>query len=720
MADERLGASFSIDVTDLKTGLAQANRLIKESQSEFKAAASGMDDWTKSEDGLKAKIKSLTDITEIQKTKVSALKSEYQRLIDDGLDPTSAEAVKLRTKINDEEAALASNEKELKRQEQALNELGEESEETGTKYEKLGEIAKNVGKVAATAIAAAAAGIVAITKQAVESYADYEQLVGGVETLFKDNADSVMKYASNAYKTAGMSANEYMETVTGMSASLIQSLGGDTEKAAEAANMAITDMSDNANKMGTDLESLKNAYGGFAKGQYNMLDNLKIGYGGTAAEMQRLLDDATKLSGIEYDINSYADIVDAIHVVQTELGITGTTAKEASTTIQGSIATMKGAWTNLLTGLADENADLDALITNLLDSVSTVASNLIPRVKVVLMGIVDLAKELIPQLPALIQDMLPEMLDAASSLLSAVVEVLPGILETLSAALPGIAETVLSALTSAIPQLLETAITFFLAILDAIPSTIDALIEHLPTIIETVCDTLVKALPQVLQAAIKLLMAVVQAIPAIVKALVPVLPSIINTICTTLIQNLPLVISAAVQLLNGILAAIPMIIESLIPALPSIINTIFNALIDGLPTIVKAGGQLLSGLFKGLLNPTAIWNAVKSLFNGIVGGIKSLFGIHSPSTVMADVIGKNLALGIGVGFKDNIDGVNKMIGESMNFGEPLFGINGSANNGRGAVVVNQYNTYSQAHSRYELYRTKQQTAAAVRLAVGSV
>ncbi|MCQ2399750.1 MAG: PblA, partial [Clostridia bacterium] len=363
---ERLGASFSIDTTQLKAGLAQANRLIRESESQFKLAAAGMDDWSSSEDGLKAKIKSLNEITELQKKKVNALKTQYQNLIDGGLDPASRQAVELRTKINQEEAALKKNENELKNQKKALKDVGKESENAGKSFEKLGEAAKTAGKVAAVAFTAAAAAVGALVKGALDSYAEYEQLVGGVDTLFKDSSKTVQEYANNAYKTAGMSANEYME------------------KASEYADRAITDMSDNANKMGTSIESIQNAYGGFAKGNFTMLDNLKLGYGGTKEEMQRLLTDATKLSGVEYDLNSYADVVDAIHVVQTELGITGTTAKEASTTIQGSIASMQGAWANLLTGLADENADIDGLIDNLITSVTTVIGNVLPRIKVII------------------------------------------------------------------------------------------------------------------------------------------------------------------------------------------------------------------------------------------------------------------------------------------------------------------------------------------------
>src|SRR5574344_61851 len=253
-------------------------------------------------------------------------------------------------------------------------------------------------KVGAAAVAAAGTAMVAIGKQAIEQYAEYEQLVGGVETLFKQSADTVMSYAENDYITAGLSANEYMNTVTSFSASLLQSLGGDTEAAAKYADMAITDMSDNANKMGTDMELIQNAYRGFAKSNYTMLDNLALGYGGTKEEMQRLLEDAEKLSGIEYDISSYADIVDAIHVVQTEMGITGTTAKEASTTVQGSIASMKSAYENFVIGLGDQNADIAELSTKLLESAEVVAQNLLPVIENILSSIGTMMQEKGPEM----------------------------------------------------------------------------------------------------------------------------------------------------------------------------------------------------------------------------------------------------------------------------------------------------------------------------------
>ena len=288
-----------------------------------------------------------------------------------------------------------------------------------------------VVKVGAAAVSAGAAGITALTKIGIEGYAQYEQLTGGVETLFKESQNIVMGYAENAYKTAGMSANEYMETVTSFSASLIQSLDGDTAKAAEVGNMAITDMSDNANKMGTSMEMIQNAYNGFAKQNYTMLDNLKLGYGGTKEEMQRLIDDANRVKVAngemaDLSIDSFADVSEAIHIIQTEMGITGTTTREAATTIEGSLSMMKGAWQNLVVGMADENANMEVLINNFVESVATAAQNLLPRIEQTLIGIGQLITALAPviaeALPQLVAAVLPALLQAAISLVTALVQ----------------------------------------------------------------------------------------------------------------------------------------------------------------------------------------------------------------------------------------------------------------------------------------------------------
>lgn len=375
-----------------------------------------------------------------------------------------------------------------------IKETGDDAEKSESKFstafQKMGSAAAKVGKAIATGLAVASAAVVKIGKDAISAYGDYEQLVGGVETLFKDSSDTVIQNAANAYKTAGMSANAYMETVTSFSASLLQSLGGDTVKAAEKADTAVTDMSDNANKMGTSMEAIQNAYQGFAKQNYTMLDNLKLGYGGTKEEMERLLEDASKISGIKYDISSFSDITDAIHVVQTEMGITGTTAKEAATTIQGSISSMKGAWQNLLTGLADENQDIGGLITNVFNSGVTVVDNIIPRIQQVLQTLPNLITQLVPKLISKVSEvidaLLPSVVDGAVSLLNAVVAALPQLLQALMNALPSIIsgiEKVFFAIVDALPSLMQT-------ICDALPVLLEGIISIVGSILSAIWEML--------------------------------------------------------------------------------------------------------------------------------------------------------------------------------------------------------------------------------------
>lgn len=340
--------------------------------------------------------------------------------------------------------------------------------ETGEKADALASKLKGglatAAKIGGAAIVAAGAAAVAITKQAVENYGEYEQLVGGVETLFKSSADTVMQYAANAYQTAGMSANEYMTTVTAFSASLLQSMGGDTDAAAEKANLAITDMSDNANKMGTDMQSIQNAYQGFAKQNYTMLDNLKLGYGGTKEEMQRLIDDANALNAAQgnytnYTIDSYADIVDAIHTVQTEMGITGTTQLEAATTIQGSISSMKAAYENFVTGLGDENADIAELATNLIDSAVTVAENILPVIERILenIGVVVQEKgpEMIEKFVSYAVEKLPQVIELGMKMVLAIVSGLANNFPQIVRSVLDMMATIVKTFVSSLPDIVD-------------------------------------------------------------------------------------------------------------------------------------------------------------------------------------------------------------------------------------------------------------------------
>lgn len=570
-------------------------------------------------------------------------------------------------------------------------------------------------KVGAAAVAAAGTAIIAIGKQAIEQYAEYEQLVGGVETLFKQSSDTVMKYAENAYKTAGLSANKYMSTVTSFSASLLQSLGGDTEAAAKYADMAITDMSDNANKMGTSMEMIQNAYRGFSRANYTMLDNLALGYGGTKEEMQRLLDDAEKLSGIKYDISSYADIVDAIHVVQTEMGITGTTAKEAATTIQGSLASMKGAWKNLLTGVADDNANFEVLVSNFVDSLVTAGENIIPRVKVTIQGVTNLISQasqsivplvlqtLIETAPSLISagmDLVVALIDGissnASSIGECIMDIISVILNKLSesipelliagvnivfglvqgliegipaiiAALPTIITELVNGLLGAIPQIIQAGITLLTALVGALPEIIQAIVNAIPLIIDGIINAIVQSIPLIIQAGIDLLMALIAALPEIITAIVDAIPQIISGITDALIGNIDKIIDAGVQLFVALIENLPTIIVEIVKAVPDIIAGIVKAFGDSAWKIVEIGGDLIKGIWQGIKDAGAwLWDKITGFFDGIVGGIKDFLGIHSPSRVFADM-GKNMALGIGEGWDNQYDSIKKDIESGMSF-----------------------------------------------------
>lgn len=378
-------------------------------------------------------------------------------------------------------ANYAENSNEVQRWQQALNNATADLNRTKAGIEAVNNEMKNTSvvsqfgsalksglavaaKAAAAATAAAAGAVIALTKSAVENYGKYEQLVGGVETLFKDSAGTVEEYAKNAYQTAGLSANEYMETVTSFSASLLQSMGNDTEAAAKKADRAITDMSDNANKMGTDMQSIQNAYQGFAKQNYTMLDNLKLGYGGTKEEMQRLIDDANALNAAQgnytnYSIESYADIVDAIHTVQTEMGITGTTALEASTTIEGSIGAMKAAYANFVTGLGNDNADISELSSQLIQSVGTVAENVLPVVETVLKNIAETVQrdgpEMIEKFVSYAIEKLPEVISLGLQMVISLVKGIAQNIPQLVTSVLNMMATIVKTIWESLPDIIE-------------------------------------------------------------------------------------------------------------------------------------------------------------------------------------------------------------------------------------------------------------------------
>ena len=503
----------------------------------------------------------------------------------------------------------------------------------------LGNVAGTGLKVFTAGATAAAAGISALGTASISAFADTEQLVGGIETMFEDLSWDVEEYAKKAYKTAGLSANAYMETVMGFSASLNQSLlasEGNIARAADLSNQIIIDMSDNANKMGTGMESIQNAYQGFAKQNYTMLDNLKLGYGGTKEEMQRLLEDAEKLSGIKYDISSFADIAEAIHVVQTEMGITGTTAQEASSTIVGSLSATKAAWTNLVAGMADENQDIGVLVDNLVDSSLTVVDNLLPRVEIVLGGMGQMIEELLPiiveKIPPILSSILPDIMQAGVDVvimfLKGIEDNFPDIIRTGSDALfvfiDGIAEI--------IPVLGEIAYDIITKLLTSIYDHDDEVLrcgsEALLSFIQGICDKLPDLIITAANAVVS--MAVAMTKPETLRNMVDAALQLILALVHGLLEAIPRLLLAVI----AIVVQIGVYLVQEVGRLLSPITDFFGFIVDAFMSLdwASIGSNILDGIWNGI---SAGWdwlvNSVKSLASSLFGAAKDELDINSPS-----------------------------------------------------------------------------------------
>ena len=567
---------------------------------------------------------------------------------------------------------------------------------------KIGSAVSTAVKASAAAVGAASAGVAALGTACINAYADYEQLVGGVETLFKDSADTIQTYADNAYKTAGLSANEYMETVTSFSASLLQSLDGDTEKAAAAADLAITDMADNANKMGTAMESIQYAYQGFAKQNYTMLDNLKLGYGGTKEEMQRLLADAEKLSGVKYDLSSYADIVEAIHVIQTEMGITGTTAKEASTTIQGSVASMKAAWANLMVGMADDTQNFDMLLSNFIESIGTVADNLLPRIGVVIEGmgklVAGLAPEIASALPTLTNELLPNLVELGVQSISALVQGIQENGDSLAAGALSIVGTLAEGIAELLPMVADTAASLAVSLADGLTESLPDIIPIAIETISTLVENLTENANTIIDAGIQIILALGEGLIAALPQLIETVPQIVINIANVINDNAPKLVDTALYLITRLAVGLVQAIPTLVANIPKIIEAIVAAfmafqwlnlgkqLIDGVANGVKKAGESMATAAKntfskfksklaGVEVASELKNIGKHIIDGIVSGIKSslsnianvagkikdtllsklkgLFKIASPSKLMKEEVGAYIGEGIAVGIEES-------------------------------------------------------------------
>lgn len=541
--------------------------------------------------------------------------------------------------LNEATATLNKMQSELRNTSSGVEELGDDMREGSEKALSFGDVLKaNVAsdfivsgiKAMASAIKEATAALVDLSKQSIMGFAEQEQLIGGVDTLFKESSAQVQQYANEAYKTAGLSANQYMETVTSFSASLLQSMGGDTQAAAEKANRAITDMSDNANKLGTDMTSIQNAYQGFAKQNYTMLDNLKLGYGGTKQEMERLVAEAAAMTKEQEKLKvavdagdlSFSNIVDAISVVQEHLDIAGTTADEAATTIEGSANAMKSAWSNLITGMSNENLDLDKLVQNVIDSVNIFADNLTTRLQVMLPrfadGMTQLVNGLVPYVGPAMEMLLPALVQGVGGLVSGVVQALPAAVEAITAVIPMLVEQ----LTILLPQILNAGIDIIAALASGIG-------ENLPALI-----------------------------PAAVDAII--------TVAEGLVDHVDEIIIAAGSLIAGLTQGLIEALPRLVVRLPEIIGAIVKGLLSGMASIGEVGSQLVHGLFDGISNAASwLYDKLRGWVSDVLGWVKGLFGIHSPSKVFANEIGKFIPPGITLGVEQAMPRAMRDMGEEL-------------------------------------------------------
>lgn len=564
------------------------------------------------------------------------------------------------------------------------------------------------------AIGAAVAGVSALTKSSLDAYADFEQLTGGVETLFKTSADKVMEYADEAYKSAGLSANEYMETVTSFSASLLQGLGGDTDLAADVANQAIIDMSDNANKMGSDMASIQNAYQGFAKQNFTMLDNLKLGYGGTKEEMQRLLDDAEKLQkekfgvDVEYDMNNFADVIQAIHTVQEEMDIAGTTSKEAATTIQGSLGMMKGAWQNLVTGLGDENADLDALIDNFIQSVITVGENIMPEVEKILTGIGEMVTTMLPEvinmIPDLINSVLPGIIESASNLVTTLCTAIIDNAPTLIDSALQLVLTLTDALLQNLPMLIECGlqaiVQLALGIAQALPTLIPTIVEVVLSIVEYLIDNV----DLLIDAAIALITGLAEGLINALPVLIEKAPVIIEKLVIALVTNVPKLLEAAVKVIETLATGLITNVPKLLAKIPQIMTSLKNGFLNLCSGFADVGKNIIDGLWNGIQNG---WNwltdKVSNLAKGLLDAAKSALGIASPSKEFRK-IGEYCVAGFNDGIDDLMDGNKLASNINASLGTIQANVSGGQINGVGGGYTQVINVNREISTPDELAR----------------
>ena len=664
MAKRIEGITIEIDgsTTKLNDALKDTSKVISSTNSEIKALNQALKLDPTNTELLSQKQEVLKNNIAATKDKLETLK-EAQRQMGDYNSLTDAQKESYRAlsiEIAKSEGALKNMNTELK----GMNKL--DLSKVKDTLKKIGDVAldvvKKVGQVTA-AVGGAMAGVVAA---GVKSFAELEQNAGGIETLFGDNAQKVMDNAAKAFQTAGVSANEYMKGVTSFSASLLQSLGGDTAKAADIADMAFQDMSDNANKFGTDMGSIQNAYQGFAKQNYTMLDNLKLGYGGTKTEMKRLLKDAEKFSGVKYDIKNLSDVYSAIHVIQEELGVTGTTAQEASTTISGSAASMKAAFDNFLNGSGSPE-QLATAVTTFLGNVTNAIGQLAPQI---LTGITTLLETLIPQIASMLFDLLPQLLRAITNLIDKLFEMVSNNKTAIRNAITQMINNIVIFITKNLPTILEMGLVLITTLATGIADSIPQMLPVIVDCIFNIVDTIINNLDMIVTAAIEIILALANGLINALPKLLQRLPEIITSLVLALTQPemLAKIIEGAITLIFALASGLIKAIPDLIKAIPKIIT----GLVDGFKKMIKEtdllalGKNILQGILNGMVNfGTIVKDTIKKVGNKITSSIKSFFGIKSPSRLMSKEVGQQLTAGIAMGFEKGIPDTIRDVNNAM-------------------------------------------------------
>lgn len=543
--------------------------------------------------------------------------------------------------------------------------------------------------------AAMGAAVAAIGAPALKAYADYEQLVGGVDTLFKDASGQVQQYAANAYKTAGMSANTYMETVTSFSASLLQGLGGDTARAAEVANLAITDMADNSNKMGTSIDSIREAYQGFAKDNYDMLDNLKLGYGGTQAEMARLINDSGVLGdSMKVTAENVRDVpfdkmIEAIHQVQTEMGITGTTSLEASTTISGSVASAKAAWDNWLVSLGQGNEQARASTVQLVNAVSTAASNVVPRIVTI---VTTLGNTIADNASTWLSTELPSLLAQFNSWVASS-------LPTILARGADMLESVVSGIVNNLPQITDSAVRLLTTLCNGLSREMPKLIPLAMQMVINVVQGIANNLPQIVQSGVRLIASLVSGLSNALPQLIAQAPVIIARLAAAVIQNLPTILGAGAQIMSSLASGFINAVGTLVGSIPGIIGQVKSAFTN--INWGSVGRNIIDGIKNGLTGAArGLARAAMNAANDALAWVKGVLGIASPSRVFRDEVGKMIPAGIAVGIErgegsmlSKADRLTRNLTERIEAGIPSIKgdvtVSGDAASKRGPVSVTQ-------------------------------